>query len=281
MACAKTCGYCMTAGWLTAFNFVCFFLGIALFGGSIFVMVSSWKDDIEVLTDEYDYDMSYVEQVVISLAILGFFMIWFGIFGCCGSIAKSKRFLKIYIVVVSLTFISLGVCSAFTARGKTETDDWLNDTLRPILMSYFARFKVAVEAGLNPDSIDGSSFLQPISDIQTTIGCCGVNGIQDYTENGLPLTWTEGCEQYTNGCVDQTSEFMDNAFWYAIYALIGFGVLLTLNILLALLYIHGIRKRKREQTAKEQARQYAQKEMVYNDDTGSIHTIDIAYNGYS
>eukprot|EP01135_Chromosphaera_perkinsii_P010807 Nk52_evm2s2241 gene=Nk52_evmTU2s2241 len=280
MGCFKRCGYCLTVGWLTAFNFVCFLFGCALVGGAIFVFVSSFKDEAEVLAEDYNYDMNYIDQVVISLAVLGGFMCLFGIFGCCGSIGKSKRFLKLYIVIVILTFVALGICAAFTARGKTETDDWMTDELSPILESYFSQFKDAVDQGADISQIDGSSYLQPISEIQTTIGCCGVNGIEDYTNNGLPLNWTEGCDQYTTGCVEKTSDYMDTAFWYAIYALIAFGCILVLNILLAMLYIHHIRKKQREKMQREQSK-YQPKEMSYNDDTGSIHTIEIAYSGYS
>eukprot|EP01135_Chromosphaera_perkinsii_P010808 Nk52_evm3s2241 gene=Nk52_evmTU3s2241 len=245
--CCFKCGYFSTAVWLIIFNGISFLVGIAIIGLAIYVLTSSYRDDVDVLADDYDYNLSLVLAVIYSMVVLAALLVLFATTGLFGSCCQSKSIFKFYILLIVLSLAALGVTCYFTVSGKGDTDDWINGTLRPRLQAYFDDFAAL---NIQPDEIPSQPpsgvDLEDVSDIQKAFDCCGVNGIVDYIESGLPVSWTEGCEGNENiGCVSKTEDYLNDGFWIAVYALIVFGSLMVVNIGLTIFIIYGIKKRRR------------------------------------
>ena len=267
--CCFNCGFLSTAVWLIIFNIVSFLIGMAIIGVCVYALLSDYRDDAEVLADDYDYDMNWILAVVYSMIVLAALIVACGTCGLFGSCCSSKSLFKFYILLIVLGLAALGVTLYYTINLHSESDTWVNYSLRPKLQKYFDDFEEAYKnnSGVNlptkpPRGVD----LSDVSDIQTTFDCCGVNGISDYLNSGLPVEWTEGCEENPDiGCVNRVDNYIDEGFWIAIYGIIVFGSLMLINIFLTVFLIYAMKKRKRVDEKFDMQRRESR-----NDDSGAV-----------
>ncbi|XP_014293061.1 23 kDa integral membrane protein isoform X1 [Halyomorpha halys] len=170
---------CTTKYILFFFNLACALLGLTVLGVSIYANIQgrSLKTFLEG-----ELNITSILLICVGAAV---FLIAF--FGCCGAIREDSCYLNTYGVILSILLlaqIALGVLAfVYKSRFPDTFSKYLDET-----------FDKAIH--------DDKEAIVQMSEIQSTLECCGVTDYNDYTSNHkeIPASCCMNRQQNNSTC---------------------------------------------------------------------------------
>jgi len=179
---------------LFATNFLIFFLGTAVFGLGIWVIVDkpSFLDLFDEASKQLDGESFNVEiytSAAYILLVVSALVVIISFFGCCGAFKENKCMLGTYFTLILAMFIVMVVGAVLGYSGD------LDKTIKEPLKNALNKYKDDVT-----DSNDPLYYYKEAwNEVQKEMKCCGVDNAWDWS-NGTDIIWDPSTANKPLGC---------------------------------------------------------------------------------